>query len=75
MGELKAEENPVLKSGSQFPFTAIQRWGERDHAWAPGDTTSKGRIVQLVVNGLSQGFVYILRQNVPPAHAKLPTAA
>jgi hypothetical protein len=58
MSEFKAEENPVLKGGSQLSFTTMQRWGERDHARAAGDTTSKGLILQLVVNGLSQGFVY-----------------
>src|ERR1039457_5188150 len=70
MGELKAEENPVLKGGSQLSFTRMQRWGERDHAWTAGDTASKSLILQFVVNGLFQGFVYILRQNVSPAHAK-----
>src|ERR1035438_7617658 len=70
MGELNAEENPVLKSGSQFSFTTIQRWGERDHAWAAGDTSSGGLVLQLVVNSLFQGFVDIVRQNVS-AHAKL----
>src|ERR1035441_3480297 len=72
MGELKAEENPVLKGGSQLSFTTMQRWGKRDHAWTAGDTASKSLILQFVVNGLFQGFVYILRQNVSPAHACSP---
>src|ERR1035441_1668675 len=69
MGELKAEENSVLKGGSQLSFTTMQRWGERDHAWTAGDTASKSLILQFVVNRLFQGFVYRLRQNVSPAHA------
>jgi hypothetical protein len=72
MGELKAEENPVLKSRPQLSFTTIQRRGECDHAWATRDTACESLILQLVVDGPLQGFMYIRRQNVTPAHANLP---
>jgi hypothetical protein len=51
MGELQAEENPILKSRPQLSFTMMQRWGERDYTWTIRDTACRGLILQFVVNG------------------------
>jgi hypothetical protein len=57
MGELKAQKNPILKSGSQLSLTAMQGWSERNYAWTTRDTASECLIFQFVVHGPFQGFV------------------